>query len=111
MPATDTDLTIEQGADWSHGWAVRYLGQAIDETWTARSQVRATTASPDVLHEFDAQVDADGNVLLSVTAAESSAWGVDTWTLGRYDVEVESPDGFVGRVAEGYVTVSPEVTR
>lgn len=109
MPATTTDLLIEQGADWSHGWLVTYNGEPIDEGWTARSQVRSGRLSPEVLHEFAADVTVEGAVVLAVAASESSVW---RWTRGVYDVEVVSPDGSVTlRVAQGSVAISAEVTR
>lgn len=100
MPATKTNLTIEAGTDWSHGWAVTVNGEAIDDTWTARSQVRRSAGSATVLHEFTASVDEDGNVLIAVTPAETtvvrdedgelvSGW---EWTSGKYDVEVTNAD-------------------
>lgn len=108
MPAAQTNLTIEQGADWSHGWRVTYNGQPIDDTWSARSQARRAPSS-DLLHQFAATVNPDGSVILTATAAESSTWA---WRWARYDVEVTNADGSVTlRVAEGSVTVSAEVTR
>jgi hypothetical protein len=108
MPAVKTKLTIEQGTTWSHGWAVTFNGAPIDETWTARSQVRKPITSADVLHAFAASVTAEGAVVIAVEPDESSAW---TWRDGVYDVEVESSDGVVLRVAYGAVAVSAEVTR
>lgn len=111
MPAVRTDLTIEQGTTWSHGWRVTYSGEPIGAAWTARSQVRRRIDDPAVLHTFAATVTAQGDVILSADAAVSTAW---TWTSGVYDVEVVGPVSLgspVLRVAQGSVTVSPEVTR
>lgn len=108
MPALKQDLTIEQGATWAHGWLVKFNGDPIDETWTARSQIRAKVTSADVLHTFDATVNADGSVVIAVDDDTSTDW---TWRKGVYDVEVESTEGVVLRVAEGSVIVDPEVTR
>lgn len=109
MPAIYTPLVVEQGVDFSQGWAVRVLGAPIDATWTARAQVRATRRSPDVLHEFAASVNPDGSVVIAATPAESSAW---TWTEGVYDVEVTNADGSLTlRVSQGPVEVDLEVTR
>lgn len=106
---SNTNLVIKQGADWSHGWRVRFNAVPIDATWTARSQIRPFVESPVVLHEFAASVNADGSVVIAVTPAESSAW---TWTMGVYDVEVVNADASVTLpVAEGSVYVDREVTR
>lgn len=107
MPAVTTDLAIEQGTTWTHGWSVTYNGTPIDDTWTARSQIRATAASKDLLHEFAPAVTAEGAVVLGIDPATSSAW---TWRSGIYDVEVTKGDVTL-RVARGRVDVSPEVTR
>lgn len=109
MPATETDLRIEQGTDWSHGWAVTVEGDAIDATWTARAQVRKSRlVTSELLHEFAAEVTAEGAVVLAVTPAESSAWD---WTSGQYDVEITNADeSLTLRVAQGRVTVNREVT-
>lgn len=114
MSARQENLTIEQGTTWTRGWSVvvSYDGvtfEPIDATWSARGQVRLTVNSPTVLHEFAALVDAAGNVMISVSAAESTAWA---WVSGVYDVEIENSDASVTlRVAQGSVSVSREVTR
>lgn len=109
MPATYTPLVVEQGAEWSHGWRVKYLGVAIDATWVASGQVRAFAASPTILHTFACSVLADGSVVIAVSAAASAAW---SWTEGVYDVKVANAAGTVTlRVAKGTVVVDPGVTR
>ena len=115
MPAATTPLKIEQGADYSHGWAVRVdLGAGlvdIDSTWTARAQVRAKVTAGEILHTLDAECTDDGAVVITVDAAVSSAWE-QTWKSGVYDLEIESADGeHTLRVAKGSVSVSWEVTR
>lgn len=107
MTAVTKPLTIEQGADWSHGWAVTYNGSPIDNTWTAASQVRPSKISDTILHTFNATVDVAGNVVIAVAGTASSAW---TWDKGVYDVKVTKA-GVSLRVAQGNVTVDPEVTR
>lgn len=110
MPATKTDLVIEQGTDWAHGWRVTVNGDPIDDTWTARGQIRRWVSSPDPpLHDFAASVDDTGAVVIAVTPADSTPW---TFEAGVYDVEVVNADGSITlRVAEGSITVDPEVTR
>lgn len=109
MPAVQRDLKIEQGTDWSTGWRVTVNGAPIDATWTARSQVRKTVAATEILHTFAADVDAAGNVVIAVTPTESIPW---TWRTAVYDVEVVNADASLTlRLAEGRVTVDPEVTR
>lgn len=109
MTALKSDLTIEQGTTWSHGWAVTYNGTAIDATWTARGQIRERVSSTAVLYDLEPTVNADGSVVIGVDPATSSAW---TWRSGVYDIEVVNDDGSVVlRIAEGRVSVAREVTR
>ena len=110
MPAVTTDITIEQGATWAHGWMVNCNGDPIDATWTARGQIRARASDTAVLHQFAADVTAlEGAVVIAVDPEESAAWD---WRIGVYDVEVVNADqSLTLRVAQGRVIVSPEVTR
>lgn len=109
MPAVETPLTIEQGADFARGWLVRFNGAAIDDTWTARSQIRPRPGSDQLLHEFAASVNPDGSVVIAADATESAAWA---FANGHYDVKVTSSDGqTVLRVAMGPVFVRLQVTR
>jgi hypothetical protein len=79
---------------------------------TARGQIRSHAAAPTVLYEWSAtalNLAFDGNeVVLSVPAADSSAW---SWRTGAYDVELEDTDGNITRLVEGHVVVHPEITR
>lgn len=108
MTARKQNLTIEQGVTWSHGWLVTVSGTPIDNTWNARSQIRAPYDG-SLLHDFSADVTAEGAVVISVSPEQSSLWD---WYDGVYDVEVSNFDGsIVLRVAQGKVTVSKEVTK
>ncbi len=109
-----TRLLIEQGTTWAISWPILdAAGEPMDLTgWTVRAQIRESVTAAEVLHEFTT---AKGNatveqsyVTLSVAPSESSAW---PWRNAVYDVELTDPTGRVARIAEGAVTVSPEVTR
>lgn len=108
MPAVRFDLYIEQGTTWSQGYQVTVDGAPLPAGWTARSQVRARAGSTDTLFAFAPTIAGDV-VTLSIDPATSSAW---SWTSGVYDVEiVETATNRVLRIAQGTVSVSPEVTR
>lgn len=102
------DLVILQGSTWEMHWPI------VDDTgapavltgWSARSQVRLTRSSTDVLYEFAATI-SGSDVVLTVDAATSSAW---VWTSGVYDLEIFN-DTQVVRVTQGRVSVDLEVTR
>jgi hypothetical protein len=109
MPAVTTNLVVEQGATWAHGWRVRFNGDPITAAWTAHAQLRAGKSKTSaLLHTFTASVSDTGDVVIGVPFAASEAWD---FTKGYYDVEVTSPDGETRlRVAQGSVKVSQEVT-
>lgn len=112
--SSTTRLVIQQGTTWAVSWPITDdQGSPLDVSGcTVRSQIRPAKDSDEVLHEFSTQTgnaSAEQNaVTLSVAPAVSSAW---TWRNGVYDVELTDPAGRVARIAEGTVTVSPEVTR
>lgn len=106
LSAQKLDLEVEQGTDWSHGWAVTVRGTPIDSTWTARSQVRSKLGT--LLHEFATDITPEGAVVISVSPEESAAW---TWFDGFYDVKVTNLDSSLTlRVSQGSVVVSRGVT-
>jgi hypothetical protein len=81
---------------------------------SVRAQVRNPQSSATVLYEWTSQgatpnaTVAAGRVTLSLPADVSTAF---TWTFGYYDVELTDSAGKVARLAEGTITVSPQVTR
>lgn len=113
MQPITRDLVIPQGTSWTMGWKLTSDGQPlVDSTWTGHAQVRETAEGDVVLHEWASAngtftIADDGTIILSVTAATSSAW---LWRWGVYDVEV-SKGVTTHRILEGSVTVDPEVTR
>lgn len=108
------NLTIPQGTTWGVAWPiVDTEGRSVDLTgWSARSQVRSDVRTEDVLHEWSSEAGTaeldNSYVTLRVAPEVSTDW---TWRDGVYDVELTSPDHVVYRVAEGRISVSPEVTR
>lgn len=108
------NFTIPQGADWSVKWdLVDPQGKKIPtEGWTVRSHVRRRHTSAEILHEWSSALGnaeiTDGAVILRVANSVSAQW---TWKTAVYDVEIVSPEGFVIRLTQGNITVSPEVTR
>lgn len=117
MAATETNLTIEQGATWEYEIAVTDTGgNALDITgWAVRSQFRvAKAAAGDPyldLTEVNGRVSIAGSsgiITLALTATETAALRAGEF---YYDVELEDPNGVVYRLLQGVVTVDPEVTR
>lgn len=116
MPASEYDLSIEQGATYQIAFTYKDdAGVAQDLTdYTARMQVRASVSAPDVLLELTTEngriaiSGAEGRIDLVLTAAITT--GI-TWSRGVYDLEIVSPAGEVRRLLRGRVTVSREVTR
>lgn len=116
VPPVYAPLVIEQGTTWSRAWMVTNpdTGEPLDISgWSARGQVRKWAGSPEVLHEWSATAinitcGADGFVTVTVSPAESAVWD---WCDGLYDIELTDPSDRVVRIAQGPVTVSPEITR
>lgn len=110
-PLRKDDLLIPQGATWEMHWPIQNTDKSDADLsgWDARSQVRASRSDDTVLHEFDASV-SGSDVVLKVSAAESSAWD---WRQGVYDVELFKDEAVVRvvRVTQGTITVDLETTR
>lgn len=109
-------LQIYQGATFRHRLRWRTSGGTpIDLTGcTARMQVRSEVESADVLLELTTE---NGGITLGGTAGTIDLLVTDedttaiTWEGGVWDLEIVHPDGTVTRLAEGSISVSPEVTR
>ena len=113
-------FTIYQGATFRKRltWTAAPSGAAIDLTGcTARMQVRSEVESPDVLLELTTENGgitlggAAGTVDLYVGAVATSAIA---WESGVFDLEIVFPGALpddVDRIAQGSISVSPEVTR
>lgn len=109
-------FTIYQGATFRKRltWKAP-SGILIDLTGcTARMQVRSEVESAEVLLELSTTNNriilggANGTVDLDVCDEDTAAI---TWDSGVWDLEIAHPDGTVTRLAQGSISVSPEVTR
>ncbi len=113
-------FTIYQGATFRKRlrWSVKAAGVPIDLTGCkARMQVRAEVESTEVLLELTTE---NGGITLGGTAGTidfyvgATATAAITWTSGVFDLEIVHPGALpddVTRLAQGTVSVSPEVTR
>lgn len=114
--AAIVDLTIEQGADFSHIVSLKNGDGTIFPLagYTAKMQIRQTVASASPLVELSTANGkitvngAAGQLTLSLTNTETAAY---TWRSGVYDLEITSPSAIVTRVMKGDITLSLEVTR
>lgn len=110
------NFTIYQGATFRKRLTWKAPdGTPIDLTGcTARMQVRPEVESPTVLLELTT---ANGCITLGGVAGTIELFVSDeastlfTWTAGAWDLEIEFPGGDVRRLAQGSISVSPEVTR
>jgi hypothetical protein len=109
--AQTLNLFLDQGTTFSANIIVTdSTGSARDISgYTARSQFRRSIESANAT-SFTATipVGTDGNVRLQLAPQASS-----NVKYGRYlyDVEIESSANVVERVAQGVLTISPEITR
>lgn len=109
MTAARRDIKVEQGATFELIVEVRKDGALLNLTgYTGRMQIRATKASTTVLATATVTLDTVNSlVTATMTAATTTAY---TWTDGYYDLEIDNTS-VVYRVAEGYASLSKEVTR
>jgi hypothetical protein len=116
MPAAQYDFAIEQGATTIRSFVWKSSdGTPVDLTgYAARMQVRRSFSATDVLLEASTdngriQIDPEAGKFTLVLSASVTA-AID-WSRGRYDIELESPDGDVTRLIYGEITISKEITR
>jgi hypothetical protein len=105
------DLKIDQGATLVLEIECHNdLGQPMDLTgYTAQAQVRYRHSDAGPAAVFSATLnETPGLVSLSLGAAQTAALAKP---FGVWDCELTGPGGVVQRLAEGKVTISPEVTR
>jgi len=105
------DLRIDQGATLALEIECRDdLGQPMDLSgYTAAAQIRYRHSDPDPAAVFmPAMNEEPGLLSLKLTAGQSTAL---SRPYGVWDCELTAPDGTVQRLAEGKVTISPEVTK
>ena len=109
-------FTIYQGATFRKRltWTAP-SGTPVDLTGcTARMQVRSEVESPDALLELTT---VNGGIVLGGALGTIDLYvsdedtGAITWDGGVWDLEIVHPGGEVTRLAQGSVSVSPEVTR
>lgn len=122
MPAAVAEYTIEQGATWvQEVWWEDDNGNPIDLTgYIARMQARAALPDPGTLVDLTTEnggIDIDGpNGKITLTMDADATAALD-WPAGRhapgngiFQLELESPTGFVTRLLKGTITLDPEVT-
>ena len=117
MVAASHDIIIEQGATFRLQLVWKdNAGVAINLTgYTARMQVRKKYNSDLPLLSFTTE---NGAITLGGAAGTIVVEGLATLTDdlpapsgGVYDLELVAPSGFVTRLVEGAVTITPEVTK
>jgi predicted methyltransferase len=105
-------LVIDQGSDFTVSIIISDINDdPLNLTgYTGRAQMRKSYGS-NTYYEFDVTFDADrttGEITLSMASEDTTDLRAGRYV---YDVEIVSGSGFVTRVLEGIVTVTPEVTR
>ncbi len=124
----EINLLIAQGADYQVAMRYKTDGTPVDLTgWQARTQLRRKVGG-DIWLNVDTEstgqaqltLTAEGVVTLTIPAAvtENPAWDSrskvtagEPQPTGVWDLELIDPSGIVTRLAQGTVTISPDVTR
>ena len=109
------NLRIDQGSRFSFTLLVLDNGVPADLSgYTARMQVRASVTSTDVLAEYTTTngflVVNSGDSMVSIILPSSETEGY-AWVTGVYDLEIVDGSDNAIRISEGWVKVSPQVTR
>lgn len=113
------DIVIYQGATYLDKFVWKVKNKAVktpvDLTGaTARMHIRQNQKSETILVELTTE---NGRIVLGGVEGtielqiEDDATDTFTWTSGVYDLEIKFADGFVRRLMQGNVAVSPSVTR
>lgn len=108
-------ITIEQGATFRLSLIWKSGGVPVDITgWTARMMVKRRYGDTAPLLSFTTE---NGAIVLGGAAGTVEVTGLATLTddipakPGVWDIELESPTGYVKRLLEGPAVITPEVTR
>ena len=111
--AAYVELYMDQGADFNN--IINLTDDLTNATvnlsgYSVRSQMRRSYYSANPTSNITCTISnsSNGEITMSVTAANTS-----NIKAGRYlfDLETEDGNGFVTRVLEGIITVTPQVTR
>lgn len=109
------DLEINQGSDYSVFFVIRDSAGTVDLTgYKAAMQLRKQVSSQeadDTLSTENGRLEifqTEGKVKVNFTNQVTSGYSSTSY---KYDLEIVSPGGFVTRVVEGKIKISPEVTR
>lgn len=107
--ATKVNLVMDQAATFSSSFNVQDVnGNPIDFTnYTSSSQMRKSYSSLNA-YSFSVTGNSTGYITLSMSAATTNAVPAGRYV---YDVEVVDNSGIKSRIAEGIITVTPQVTR
>lgn len=115
MKTGKCNLRINQGATFAKKFVWSVGGVPADLTgWAARMQIRLEHDSKESLANLTTENDGitieplEGRFDLFLSAEQTAELNFDE---AVYDIELVSPTGYVGRIIEGKVKLSPEVTR
>jgi hypothetical protein len=125
MAAAEQDILIEQGASFSMFMTVRDESfQPIDITeYTFRGKIKKDFSDSAAQAEFtfvkldQTQEASKGKVEITLTPTQTSEIQTNSKGLSRtivkmvYDIESQTPAGFVTRWLQGIAKISPEVTK
>lgn len=109
--AAISNLFIDQGSDYSNIISVKANnGQPLNlDGYTVKSQIRKSFGS-NIAFQFNATVfsSISGRIRLQLSASDS-----EQIPPGRYlyDVEITSQTGFITRVVEGVLIMTPQITK
>ena len=113
------NLTISQGSTFRYKFKVNKMETGsetpVDLTGcVARMQIRPTQRSDTLFLDLhaDGYITIDDPLTGSITIDIPSSVTTDlSFSKAVYDIQIDFPDGYVMRLIEGSIFLSPEVTR
>lgn len=110
------NFEIEQGTTFTKSfvWKDSAKQVVLMSGYTARMQIRPSVKAPEILLNLTTEngriiiIPTEGKITLLIDARTTADI---TWSKGRYDLELVSPDYTVTRLLQGDISISKEVTR
>lgn len=113
---TKYDITVRQGETFSMTIQALNRDRTVKNLtgYQVRFQVRATSSSSTVLMSGtteDGRISVNGAAGFVTITVGADITAAMSWSSGQYDIEAYTSPANVIRLAEGFASLSPEVTR
>lgn len=117
MPAAKVDIEIPQGGKFIFSVQAKSGSPPLPmdlSGFSGRMQIRPTIESTTILVDAttaNGMISINGPVGIATVIIGGDVTAAYTWTTGHYDLEVFNSASNVFRIAQGFASLSKEVTR